>query len=455
MENFWISKTLIVSPAELGVYLLEQLRISKTDFLDSDVIIIKSQLMGININFHVGNSYTEVHFTEGIIGMLEGFYSTSISDLTDIIPVIQDIKIYVTSEGEEFKIDYTYGEADLRLLLPLELKSNTVQGLENYYNFIHEVFAVLSSKLFHFRDFDKVLNGLYKNEEAHLRSFTFWNALRLNGNIFGDDSWLSFNQIGQISNYQEFAMLRTEPVDFKFENDPNTNKKNTNEAETNKMDEGLYGRRHDSTSVFSLFDQHLWSEAKWAAVGFLLNPEMSSPITLALAFENEAPARKIIEKWYNQFGADDKEEEISITIVSKFDSNNPHSYRVVIETNPNIIKRKLSEKHNDHLATQIARVHEMTPSSSHNIELLKSSFQKHGFYFLSVICVRNDIELKYLSEIPQIKKKEIHFKEAWEIDENSSLMSALQPDDNPIIPKGVKQPPVLKALKKVREMKNK
>ena len=45
-----------------------------------------------------------------------------------------------------------------------------------------------------------------------------------------------------------------------------------------------------------------------------------------------------------------------------------------------------------------------------------------------------------------IEKHELRLKQAWEITENDLEIFAISEDDDPIIPDGIKAPPLLKAL---------
>ncbi|MFD4836494.1 hypothetical protein ACFWP0_03240 [Achromobacter sp. NPDC058515] len=49
---------------------------------------------------------------------------------------------------------------------------------------------------------------------------------------------------------------------------------------------------------------------------------------------------------------------------------------------------------------------------------------------------------------------EIHVRQAWEVSDNAPDVMALRPDDDPYIPPGIGNPPVLRALARFRRIKD-
>ena len=52
-----------------------------------------------------------------------------------------------------------------------------------------------------------------------------------------------------------------------------------------------------------------------------------------------------------------------------------------------------------------------------------------------------------------IAKRQLYIREAWQIGENDSDIVALREDDEPIVPEGVIDPPVNKALRQIRSFR--
>jgi hypothetical protein len=90
----------------------------------------------------------------------------------------------------------------------------------------------------------------------------------------------------------------------------------------------------------------------------------------------------------------------------------------------------------------------MTPSSSDNLERFLSAFNASGKYILSFARVEgSEAEI---SASDQIEKNQLIVRDAWEIGRNDLDCVAIQGEDDPIIPDGVKGPPVAEVLAEIR-----
>jgi hypothetical protein len=93
----------------------------------------------------------------------------------------------------------------------------------------------------------------------------------------------------------------------------------------------------------------------------------------------------------------------------------------------------------------------MESSDPENIKLFLEDYRKAGKYILLPVVLREgrppDILARY-----GLLKRELIVREAWTIGENDPDMMGLSDEDEPIVPAGIDNPPVEKALARRREM---
>lgn len=135
---------------------------------------------------------------------------------------------------------------------------------------------------------------------------------------------------------------------------------------------------HRAYSVKSVIDIHAWDQAQWRGTAYAqFSP--SQPPCIAFLFENEGGGgRKIFERWRERFGTQDKNEEISLSIIRRLPEQNEHHYCVLITS-------KLSETggfKSNQVVTMASRSLTMTPDNSTNLERFLESYRHFGAFYI-------------------------------------------------------------------------
>lgn len=91
----------------------------------------------------------------------------------------------------------------------------------------------------------------------------------------------------------------------------------------------------------------------------------------------------------------------------------------------------------------------MNPDSSENLERFIAAYQKAGEYILSQ--AKLDGGQIHLAATNEIRKKRIVIREAWEVGPHEPDSVGIRLDDDPIIPQGVQDPPVVRTLERIRQ----
>ncbi|RMR67754.1 hypothetical protein [Pseudomonas savastanoi] len=85
----------------------------------------------------------------------------------------------------------------------------------------------------------------------------------------------------------------------------------------------------------------------------------------------------------------------------------------------------------------------MTPSSSGNIERFLKDYEVHKKCHVATVNAKGKL-------VSHLITSGVVVMHAWEIDENDQEISAIQPDDDVFIPISMENPPISRALAKIR-----
>jgi hypothetical protein len=204
-----------------------------------------------------------------------------------------------------------------------------------------------------------------------------------------------------------------------------------------------FGRiKHNEIEVFSLIRESLWEQAGWSATLFLTFEDDSELPALAPTFMHAGPAGAIFAELRKEIGMEDSKETLRIAIIRGIDKEQPHAYRVVIGTNAQPGIPRADGK----LLFMLFRVHTMIPASDENLERFLRSYQRTGTYYLIHGVMRGGVSEAEPIWDNCILKKELIVKHAWEVGKNDPDSAGIQEDDDPIIPAGQANAPILELI---------
>jgi len=196
---------------------------------------------------------------------------------------------------------------------------------------------------------------------------------------------------------------------------------------------------HKDMKVQDLIKIRLWDRTVWCGTGFALYP--NGDIGLTVLFEDEQAAAAIFEDLENLISNEDSEDRLRISIIRNIDRRNPAHYRVCISENFTFDSNKTVQ--------MIARINTMTPLTSENLDRFLSAFNERKSYILSYAVVKNEKIMENSSaKKKSIRKFDINVVEAWKIGPNDIEVMAIHSDDDPLIPEGVSNPPIIESLKR-------
>ncbi|HEX4948600.1 MAG TPA: hypothetical protein VFZ34_18135, partial [Blastocatellia bacterium] len=197
--------------------------------------------------------------------------------------------------------------------------------------------------------------------------------------------------------------------------------------------------KHGDIKVFSLIDVPLWEKAGWKGTAYISFPDTNYPPYMALGFNSLDIGKEIFSQWREQLGKIDTEEQLRVSIITGINKSHPFSYKVMIGVNP-----KLKEGASSGLQFLVSRVNQMDPLDHTNLSRFLADYNRFGGYVLLPIPFPNGEPLWKCG----IAKQQLSIRQAWQISENDPDVVALQQDDDPIIPDGIDNAPVLSAMKR-------
>lgn len=280
------------------------------------------------------------------------------------------------------------------------------------------------------------IEEMLREDKALERSVIF------NCNIGLDSYFMGRNAIPGIESHQDASLefykptrrvtwhehYNIEPMDWPSKSDePEERPKHPFQFSTMK---------HRELKVVSIIQESLWSQAGWRGLGFQ-TCEGEIPV-LIFGFENAAIGHKIFENIAKTIGDKDSNNTLRIALIRGIDSQNLAHYRVAVTSD---LDR--SEDGASRVQAGLSRLHTMTPSSSENIDRFLKDYEVRKKCHVATVNAKGKL-------VSHLITSGVVVMYAWEIDENDQEISAIKPDDDIFVPADVENPPISRALAKLR-----
>jgi len=413
---------------------------------------INSCILGTNFIIKFDHSSSSLNFSETFIASLEAFWARWLS--SNIFPHKKEYIIEVLVNNELSGLPkYDFCEPDsitsLIIQVPKVFTFGPAIERQKYRKWLIEIMLIISVRILNFPEGEKGLSDILMQKKA---SHDFSIALSDLIITSTEDShskeklWLEDYRNPSDSKFslKRLSLWYSSTKRSSFKNKPNFEPNNIDSKDffsTSTL-------KHSQVTVESLINQELWDEAGWNGAGYIWKTSEKPLILLLLFSKNRESASKIFEELLRKIGKDDKKELLRISIIRGINKQNPSHYRIVISSNfENIIEYQKR-------LIVISRVHTMEPETSYNLENFINMYNILGHYFIapaySVDPAMGQVELEFINKYA-IHKTSINLRWAWEIKRNDPDNCGIRPDDDPIIPKGEINPPILETLDYIRK----
>jgi hypothetical protein len=421
------------------------------DYYLGETISLQSNILGTRFIFESRNASPGIEVCEMIVAALEAYLATAIS--LHIYGKLPEFKI-VTEESPELdnyieldkqpengrSIKVAYKQFNPHLL--------SVEAQSKISKVLADIVIRIIAETVAFPDPEKNLKELMVDQRVDQRSFNFSSPLVMLGNVLGHNPRRSISQwITEDDKTYPF-----DGVTSRLESIPTaTASQETLVEAANNDDEADFNdvKGHQHVKTLSVINEHLWQGHVWRGFAFAVDPNphaVQSP-TLYLMFDDRQKAVAIFKEWKERFG-EKAGENIKISILKGINANNPHWYKGLISSN---IKKEGMK--NGNTLIMMTKISTMTPTNPRNLEGFLDSYARFGYFTLAPFFI--DIKSSKPEALDEwgFRVKDLSVRNAWEVGLNELEMTAIDAAENPVIPKGVTDAPVLKVIQTKLERK--
>lgn len=411
--------------------------------VDGPTSVLRSTILGSEIVIDTPNNPTSFGVAESLLGALESFLATS--DEGDLFPHKERINIVLRASIELVgNPEIHFSDEDgtqAEIVHPDNLTFSTAKDALEFRHWLRDTVVSLFCRQFFIHDVEAWLSKVAGEERAFSRAFMLGDVLTIGQNVLGDKP--QFHLVDWLEREDKvYEQLRIVPWRAaKTSEAPDRSgpwTPGSGQPPGNLIDRS--GLKHTERRVMSPIDVALWNRAKWR--GTIYGEQEGSPPFLGFMFENGDAGQAIFRAWLDRWGNEDADDSLRVAIIRGLSIKNPTHYAVTI--GPNFDRL---EKSNGKAILMVSRINRMEPTSSENLDRFVHNYQQFGGYLLMPAHMGPppNFFFKFF-----LAMRKVHIRQAWQISENDPDMSVLQEDDDPIIPPMVLDPPVNRALARIR-----
>jgi len=298
---------------------------------------------------------------------------------------------------------------------------------------------------------EQSLKKLFYDEHALNRAVDFTSSFVTLGNVLGYapktslDAWIDVNSEDfPLKRLEEWDAAERKAKDAAADKPVSKITKGTEEPPTSPW-QGKTS--HADMETISLIRLALWDRAQWSGTFFMWPENSEYPPMLALLFKSADAGIDIFSHWQKELGKIDKQDRLRFTIIRGINKNNIHAYRVVVGSNPEMNLAGDASK----LFFMVNRMNTMEPSSGRNLTAFLAQYNLAKAYYLAPAVLQDGSSEPEPILEKSILKRELNVRQAWEIGRNDIDATGIRDDDEPIIPEGRSDAPVVEVIKWLKE----
>lgn len=412
-------------------------------FYESPTVRLRSIVLGCRVEVEAANELAVILLAESLLAGFESLLATSIgSDLILKEPVLTLQLLRDPAEPTLFAFEVQEPDGRLHLAVrcgTLEAKLSSGPAQKELKEHIGQMLLTMLACVVMSSDIGAHMESLFRDELVTSRAVDFNNSFVALTNVLGDTpkyrlaDWPPVGAAYDVKRTQAWCETRLprEPAPVKTAEPPAAPKP------------AKQPMAHHQIEIKSLIRDALWNRAGWVGVGFAQFPEVPCP-AMCLLFSNEEAARKIFELWRQELTYNDAADRLRVTLIRRFDKNKPLAYRMLIGTNmPNLAGPGL-EAPAEFSGYKISayRMHAMDNPATDNIGPFQQQFNKYKAYLLVPALFQGPTAQPIPFPQLGIFKHHVQIREAWEIGTDDIDGMGIDPEDDPIVPSGVTEPPV-------------
>ena len=422
---------------------------SQPVLVSGETSALRSTILGLELVVETPNNRTSFGVAESILGAMEAFLSTS--DERHVFPYLEQMSIVIKTTNQREGVPqvrlFDDNSSRVEITHPVDYACATVVRGQKYLDWLEKSMLKISCKILMIRDMEEWIKQVVGEEHGLSRALSQGDSLTLCGNVFGKTprmsllDWCTKDDHCYRVNRSEIwrpakdstSHIQSGPPEFGTDPPPEDLKEAMNIGHTDRR-------------ILSPIDVPLWDKAKWKGTVFVCFPDQ--PPILSIAFEDGRVGNSIFRAWKDRWGNRNVDDSLRLAIIKGISKQNPAEYGVIL--GPSF--QQFSEAQAKFFVF-VSRMQRMSPNSSTNLERFVEAYNKSGRFFLAPVQLTPQNEILELpSHELAIGKCQLEIREGWQIGENDPDIVILGDDDDPIIPDGVADPPVEKALSRKRSL---
>lgn len=417
-------------------------------FSASENAELSSIILGVKFTISSANNPAALTIAESVLGALESLLSTSVDHR--MLPRVDHFKIALRQLPDQagmpkLSIEESVTSAHAVITHGPTLDFNSRADLEAYPKWLSEAVITLGARAFSIDEAEKWADQILGEERAYARAITFSNIPLITQRVFGADPKVKLTS--WIDDTDTTYPLRREEDPRPGKTAPQAAPLQMGEGEPPEEPLDFSRVRHSDMRVVSLIDTESWNRAQWSGTFFMYTDSPAHPPVLGLMFQDAPAARRIFEGLRERLGRVDESRALRVTIVRGISAANPTHYAVIVGSS---LSSEAAAITSGQRLMYVSRINRMTPDSDANLRGFLDIYRRAGRYLLVPAIVRaGGTAADPLMNIA-IGKYELEVRNAWEIGMNDPDIVVLDPDDPPVIPAVVIEPPVIEALKFAR-----
>jgi hypothetical protein len=432
------------------------------EFLVSPEIEMVSHVLGCNIVARVPNNNNSLFVAESIFAALEGFLATSLD--SRIYPHQSYLQLnLVASQDISKPLDFQVKDTDGKPLIEIQhsaedLNISDFDRKVPFRDSLAELITQIIIQIAFVPNPEEFFRDLIKDELGLARALNFTDIATGVKNILGDNPKLrisewALDEKAEALVVRRFKSWHSEVAQTVVKEKSDVISPIAGKGVPNAELINIDSLKHGDRKILSFINVNLWNQAAWSATGFGFIAELHLPI-LILLFQDEAASKKIFSQWREEIGPEDVDEKLRISILTGISAKNPSAYRIAIGINPDW-SRDTNNNSKGSTFIAMSRIHTMEPADSRNLDQFLMAFNSMKSYILAPGCVSSNNSIVGTFTELGILKRQIFVRPAWQVDEHDLDICGLHPDDDIIIPNGIEEPPVARALAYLKEMERK
>ena len=420
----------------------------RPELMRGDKVILRSYVLGCEVIVEVANNQASLNLGETILGSLEALLATCIDLKAGLIPYRSELKIVIQpSDFIEGLPEYTISKDDGGQTIYIRhsqiFPKSSGQEAEAFRSWLMKFILETTFRIALVNDPKSFEEAIIKDENGLGRALNFSEVGIPIENILGEaPKFRPADWEAQIGN-ERFVLQRDVSWDhgLKETNNETVGSVTLTHGKGEPPDElfGVDKLKHKDRRIISLINIPLWDKAEWRATLYICYPD-AKPV-LAIGFRNPEAGKQIFKELRSKLGQIDEKERLRVSIITGIDKKYPSSYTVVISANLLPVTSKQYSSF-----TMVSRMNRMDPSDLRNLNTFLDNYKRIGTYIImpAGISVTPPEPFFDLS----IVKRELNIRAAWEIGENDPDVCGILEDSDPIIPEGIEDVPVLRALQR-------